>query len=271
MPAGQLRRPKAVLLDVDETLVDNSVVPATVEGACDAVAAAVGALDPSELLAANSAAWNSYWPEVERRCWVGEMDVLDVSREVWRRALHRCGRDDPAVVELAYETHQRIGREMSRLFDDVPGFLRALQEAQIATALVTNSSVRAQTARLEAVGLESAFAAVVTSGEIGIAKPDPAIFAVALDRLQLTPSDVWHVGDGLSTDVAGALASGISSVWLNRGRRELGPSDPHPDLQIASLRELPALIDMARPPGTGVTRPAGDGDDVRATSAPPGD
>jgi FMN phosphatase YigB (HAD superfamily) len=76
MPAGQLRRPKAVLLDVDETLVDNSVVPATVERACDAVAAAVGALDPSELLAANTAAWNSYWPEVERRCWVGEMDVL---------------------------------------------------------------------------------------------------------------------------------------------------------------------------------------------------
>lgn len=149
------------MLDVDETLVDNSVVPATVERACDAVAAAVGALDPSELLAANTAAWNSYWPEVERRCWVGEMEVLDVSREVWRRALHRCGTDDPAVVDLAYEMHQRIGREMSRLFDDVPGFLRALQ--------------------------------------------------------------------------------------------------------------LPALIDMARPPGTGVTRPAGDGDDVRATSAPPGD
>jgi putative hydrolase of the HAD superfamily len=138
---------------------------------------------------------------------------------------------------------------MSRLFDDVPGFLRALQEAQITTALVTNSSVRAQMAKLEAVGLESAFAAVVISGEIGIAKPDPAIFAVAVDRLQLTPSDVCHIGDSLSTDVAGALASGISSVWLNRSRRELGPSDPHPDLQVTSLRELPALLLGGPTPG----------------------
>ncbi|MGH9228940.1 MAG: HAD family hydrolase, partial [Acidimicrobiales bacterium] len=165
-------------MDFDETLLDNSIVPASVERACDAIAAVVRSLDPAELLTANTAAWN--WPEVERRCWVGEMEVLDVSREVWSRALHSWGRDDQAVVDFAYETHQQIGREMSRLFDDVPGFLRALQAEQITMALVTNSSVRAQMATLEAVGLESAFAAVVISGEIGIAKPDPAIFDVAL-------------------------------------------------------------------------------------------
>ncbi|MGH7573467.1 MAG: HAD family hydrolase, partial [Gemmatimonadota bacterium] len=60
--------------------------------------------------------------------------------------------------------------------------------------------------------------------------------------LQLRPSDVWHVGDSLSTDVAGALTSGISSVWLNRRRQELGPSDPHPDLEITSLGAIPPLL-----------------------------
>jgi FMN phosphatase YigB (HAD superfamily) len=187
-----VRRPKAVSLDFDDTLFDNSVVPATVERACDAIADAVEALDSAALLQANIAAWNSYWPEVERRCWVGEMDVLDVSREVWRRALDACGHDDPSVVALAYDTHQQIGREMSRRFDDVPGFLAALLEAEIATALVINSSTRTQLAKLEAVGLESAFDAVVISASIGVAKPDVAIFEAALGRLRLTSTDVWR-------------------------------------------------------------------------------
>jgi HAD superfamily hydrolase (TIGR01549 family) len=131
---------------------------------------------------------------------------------------------------------------MSRLFDDVPGFLAALQEAEIATALVTNSSTRTQLAKLEAVGLESAFDAVVISASIGVAKPDVAIFEAALGRLRLTSTDVWHVGDSLSTDVAGAAAADIPSVWLNRSRRQIAPSDPRPDLEIISLRELPQRL-----------------------------
>lgn len=229
-------------MDFDDTLLDNSVVPASVEQACAAVADAVEGLDRAALLKANIAAWNGYWPEAERICWIGEMDVLDVSREVWRRALHACGHDDPSIVGLAYETHQQIGRELARLFDDVPDFLAALHEAKIATALVTNSSRRAQLAKLETVGLESAFDAVVISGELGLAKPDAGIFEAALDRLQLTSADAWHVGDSLSTDVAGAAAAGIFSVWLNRGKRQTADSDPRPDLDINSLRELSDLL-----------------------------
>jgi hypothetical protein len=56
-----------VSLDFDDTPFDNSVVPATVERACDTIGDAVEALDSAALLQANIAAWNSYWPEVERR------------------------------------------------------------------------------------------------------------------------------------------------------------------------------------------------------------
>jgi putative hydrolase of the HAD superfamily len=229
-------------LDVDDTLVDNSVVPASVERACHAIAAAVDEVDAAALLRANTAAWMSYWPQVEGNCWLGRMDVLDVSREVWRRALVDCGHDDPSVVALAYETHQQIGREMDRLFDDVPDFLASLQEAGVATALVSNSSMRSQLARLETVGLGTSFDAVVISGQIGVAKPDSAIFEATLDRLQLTSAGVWHVGDSLSTDVAGAAAAGIGSVWLNRKGRVRGPVDPRPDLEVASLHGLLDLL-----------------------------
>jgi hypothetical protein len=49
--------------------------------------------------------------------------MLDVSREVWRRALHTCGHEDPSVVDLAHAALQRIGHDMARLHNDVPGFL----------------------------------------------------------------------------------------------------------------------------------------------------
>lgn len=236
-------RPAAVFLDFDDTLVDNSVVPASVERACREIATAlVAGLDAAALLRANTAAWMSYWPEVERSCWLGEMDVLDVSREVWRRALLECGCDDPLIVARAYETHQRIGREMDRLFDDVPGFLASLREAGIATALISNSSPRSQIARLEAVGLAESFDAVVISGQIGVAKPDGGIFEAALDLLELTGDGVWHVGDSLSTDVAGSTAAGIGSVWLNRDGRVRRPADPRPDVEVASLHGLLGLL-----------------------------
>lgn len=235
-------RPAAVLLDFDDTLVDNSVVPASVERACQAIGAAVGTVDSATLLRANTEAWVSYWPGVERECWLGHMDVPDISREVWRRALRACGCDDPSIVAVAYDTHQLISQEMDRLFDDVPELLASLQEAKVKTALVSNSSTRSQQARLEAVGLARSFDAVVISGEIGAAKPDPAIFEVALDRLELTGTGVWHVGDSLSTDVAGASAARLGSVWLNREQRVRGPADPLPDVEVTSLRRLLALL-----------------------------
>jgi putative hydrolase of the HAD superfamily len=82
----------------------------------------------------------------------------------------------------------------------------------------------------------------VISGEVGVAKPSPVIFDIALDRLQLTSADVWHVGDTPSTDVAGAAAAGIHSVWLNRARRTLESDEPRPDAEITSLRELSEVL-----------------------------
>ncbi len=54
---------------------------------------------------------------------------------------------------------------------------------------------------------------VIDSGVVGIAKPDPAIFRLALDRLGGSPDDATHVGDAWAADVEGALAAGWRAVW----------------------------------------------------------
>jgi putative hydrolase of the HAD superfamily len=59
---------------------------------------------------------------------------------------------------------------------------------------------------------------VIDSAVVGVSKPDPRIFALALDALGLPGADrgaIVHVGDSLRYDVAGALAAGVRPLHLD--------------------------------------------------------
>ena len=85
-------------------------------------------------------------------------------------------------------------------------------------------------------------AGVFTSGEVGVGTPDPAIFEMALDWLGVPASDAVMVGDSAKRDVAGALAAGIRSVWVNRNGTKWDHTAPRPDAEIASLDELEKVL-----------------------------
>jgi putative hydrolase of the HAD superfamily len=109
----------------------------------------------------------------------------------------------------------------------VAGALRAIAALGIPLAVVSNSdgSVQAELRRLGVcytVDGQTAPAdgvqvrVVLDSAVVGVAKPDPEIFRIALDRLGVPASEqVLHVGDSLRYDVAGALAAGIRPVHLD--------------------------------------------------------
>ena len=99
----------------------------------------------------------------------------------------------------------------------------------------------AQREKLRALGIEHRFAGIVISGDVGVAKPDPAAFATALEALGVVPEGVWHVGDNPEADVAGARA-GLTSVWLNRTGRPRSEREPAPDIEIRSLSEPTPLL-----------------------------
>jgi len=77
---------------------------------------------------------------------------------------------------------------------------------------------------------------ILDSAVVGVAKPDPEIFRIALDALNL-PADgtVVHVGDSLRYDVAGAFAAGLQPVHMDPYRLCSAPED-HP--HVSSLAEL---------------------------------
>ena len=97
-------------------------------------------------------------------------------------------------------------------------------------------------AALRALGIEHRFATVVVSGEVGVAKPDPAVFGLVLGALGVGPERVWHVGDSLEADVAGARAAGLTAVWLNRARTPRPAGAPEPDHEISSLAQFTGLL-----------------------------
>jgi len=103
---------------------------------------------------------------------------------------------------------------------------------------VTNGASCLQREKLAASGLADRFDAIIAGGDVGVGKPDRAIFARALDAVGATPGNAVMVGNDLEKDVSGAIAAGIRAIWVNR---EL--ADGPPDVaSIADLRDLPALL-----------------------------
>jgi putative hydrolase of the HAD superfamily len=233
-----MRPYQALCLDLDDTLLDGSQYGLSVERTCRQIASVRPDMDADRLLSANRDVWRAYWPEIEDHWNRGGLQGAAISLEAWRRTLHTCGCDDETLAGQALNWHQEYGRETYRLFEDVQELFATLKKARIPLALITNGASDAQRAKLRALDIEHLFDVVIVSAEVGIAKPDAAIFALAMQHLGVQPDCVWHVGDNLSTDVAGARAAGIGSVWLNRHGRPLPEGEIAPDLEIRSLADL---------------------------------
>ncbi len=91
---------------------------------------------------------------------------------------------------------------------------------------------------------------IVDSAVVGVAKPDPAIFGIALEALGVPASKtVLHVGDSVRYDVAGALAAGLQPVHLDPFRVCPAP-DGHP--HIPTLQDLARILARHGPPGLGI-------------------
>jgi putative hydrolase of the HAD superfamily len=234
---------QALSFDLDGTLLDDSSRwQQSIVDTCERIAANQPGLEAARLVEANAEVWENYFPQVEMQWALGTLDGASLSLEAWRRTLLACGCDDESVARFARQTFRRFEREEQRLFDDVPGLFNTVSRTHLLLALVTNGASDTQRGKLRALDIEDWFDVVVISGEIGVVKPDPSIFEVALDKLAVERENLWHVGDSPPTDVAGANAAGVTSVWLNRSGRARREDDPEPDFEIRSLSSLIPLL-----------------------------
>ena len=237
-----MKRPQALTLDLDDTLLDGEGLQESIDRVCAAIAATHPTLTTDHLRAANAEAWMEYWESVADDWCLGRLDSSTFSLEGWRRSLQACGCNDTAVALEARDLHRVFAREAHRLYDDAEPFLEFVAKTKLPIALVTNGASDIQREKLEVLAIEDIFVAVIVSAEVGAAKPDALTFHAAVDALGCEPGSIWHVGDNLLTDVAGAQRAGLASVWLNRHDRSRVASDPAPDIEVRSLSELSAIL-----------------------------
>lgn len=115
--------------------------------------------------------------------------------------------------------------------------IRALRERDISLGVLTNGPVEGQSRKLRQMKLLDVFDAVVISEAVGLAKPDPQIFALMLRELGLSADECWFVGDNPRNDVLGASAAGMHAIWL-RSSTPWPDGVQRPEREIRQLREL---------------------------------
>lgn len=212
VPADGLTDVRAVVLDVGETLVDET--RAWTRAAHD-----VG-VTPLALM--------------------GVLGVLAERGDPVARVWEVLGVEPPAAGPT-------IGAD--DLYPDALPTLRALRSAGYVVAIAGNQPAGAEEQlRAAGVGLD----VVASSARWGVAKPDPAFFARVLSEIRLPPDRVLYVGDRLDNDVLPARAAGMRTAFLRRGpwgylhalRAEVALAD----VRVDSLSELSDLLVGAHGP-----------------------
>lgn len=229
---------KALLVDLDDTLLDYSgPAPGCWESACRAVAAPAG-IDHAALLAAihDTARW--FWSDPARHR-AERVDMPGAWRKIAAGALERLGVQPDGLARAIAEDFAARRRQAMRLFPDAEPALVELKRAGVALALVTNGDAREQRDKIERHRLAPHFDAIVIEGELGCGKPDPRVYRAALDGLGVEPADAWMVGDHLEFDMAGPRRLGLSAAWLDRVGAGLPVTSPaQPTRIVRSLTEL---------------------------------
>ena len=157
--------------------------------------------------------------------------VETIRRESLARTLEEVGHPSEDDAQRLFEVYNAARFAATRPFAGVPDLLDNLR-GRYQLGVVSNGNTYP-----ERVGLGGIFSFVILAQDCGIAKPDPRIFELALDKCGRSAAQVVHVGDSLQSDVMGANGCGIRSVWLNADGAT-NDSGVTPDHEISDLREL---------------------------------
>jgi 2-haloalkanoic acid dehalogenase type II len=201
-----------VLFDLDDTLFDHA---ATARAALAVMAAGRPALHQvpvSELYQR----YSELLEEMHPRVMTGQLTYL-AARQLRFQQLLAPYEPAATAADSAQVAAQHYGH-YQRLRQPVAGALALLQRLQPAykIGIVTNKRTAEQQEKLRFLGMASLVDVLITSEAVGVPKPDPTIYQVALQQLGASPAETVMVGDNWQADVLGALAVGIRPVWLNR-------------------------------------------------------
>lgn len=229
---------RAVLCDLDDTLFDHTHASLCAVTALHGAVPEFGCWSIDELASRHRECLEVMHLEVL----AGRMSIPEARHERFRRLLvsARAAEADRLALELApaYRQAYEIG------WRSVPGALSLLAELKnrgVKILVVTNNVTDEQRVKLGRCGMTAYVDELVTSEDVGVQKPDPRIFQVAMEHAGVTTDEAVMLGDAWATDIEGARRAGLRAIWLNR----LGVASPDATVtEIRSLEPVDRTVDL---------------------------
>ncbi|NQP59549.1 HAD family hydrolase [Streptococcus suis] len=211
---------KALIFDVDDTLYDQ------IQPFERALKRHLAVLD--EQLSPLYLSFRQYADEVFEAASTGKMSLQESHVYRMKHALadfgYRVSDATALAIQIDYDYFQ--GKiELSPIFPEIFSWCK---EHGIAIGMITNGPYRHQLRKIRTMGLVNWFELehVFISGQVGITKPNPAIFQLMEERLGMSGEDICYLGDSFENDVVGAKAANWKAIWFNH-RKRVEPMAPY--------------------------------------------
>lgn len=163
------------------------------------------------------------------------INLEEIRFHAFERTLDYLGYKDDRLAIYLNNLYLKHRFEDIELYADVLPTLNKLRQ-DYRLGLISNGN-----GYPERCGLPDFFSFVVFSQDVGYKKPNPEIFSIACEKANCLNAELIHVGDSLQSDVQGANAAGVLSIWLNREGSAKYPKIK-PAFEIQSLHEISTIL-----------------------------
>ncbi|WP_375785898.1 HAD family hydrolase [Bradyrhizobium sp. Pha-3] len=165
-------------------------------------------------------------------------------REVYAQLVAEMAVSDTTIATAMFNDYEAHSWRFAKAFDGVADLLSWLAESGLKIAIVTNGQAHIQLRSLLALNLDRLADAYLISEQEGCRKPEPEIFLRAAKRLAVQPTDCAFVGDSPESDMFGARALGMKTIWIPNGTLWPDEYDWQPDAIVEGLSEVRELIEV---------------------------
>lgn len=132
---------------------------------------------------------------------------------------------------------------LEKLYPETPAVLEKLAQ-KYKLGIIANQ-VEGTQKRIDDWGIGKYFDVVVASAEAGVAKPDSAIFKIALEKSGCKPENAVMIGDRLDNDIIPAKKLGMKTIWIRQAfavYQKIRNDEEQPDFTIDSIREITEIL-----------------------------
>jgi 2-haloacid dehalogenase len=166
-------------------------------------------------------------------------DFWTVTGEALDHALRVHGKDDPGLRRTLMEAYLSLDP-----YPEVPAMLRRLEEDGVKAAILSNGTPEMLAAAVRSAGIGALLDGVYSVESVGVYKPDPRVYQLAVDGLGVPKERIWFQSSNV-WDAAAAGAFGFNVVWCNRAGAPLEYAWAFAPTEVRSLADFPDILARA--------------------------